>query len=64
MAVANMARCGLAVTTRARSPPLPEIPGMAEATGSTAYESSNWHGLMLRCGPLQLSIILAKDCQT
>jgi tripartite-type tricarboxylate transporter receptor subunit TctC len=41
----------LAVTTRARSVFLPEVPTVAEAAGITGYESSNWYGLV---GPARL----------
>jgi tripartite-type tricarboxylate transporter receptor subunit TctC len=41
----------LAVTTRARSPFLPDVPTVAEAAGIKGYESSNWYGLV---GPAKL----------
>ncbi len=41
----------LAVTTRARSAFLPEVPTVAEAAGIKGYESSNWYGLV---GPARL----------
>jgi tripartite-type tricarboxylate transporter receptor subunit TctC len=41
----------LAVTTRARSPFLPDVPTVTEAAGITGYESSNWYGLV---GPAKL----------
>ena len=36
----------LAVTTKKRSPALPDVPTMVEATGLATYEANNWHGLM------------------
>ena len=36
----------LAVTTRGRSAFLPDVPTVAEASGITGYESSNWYGLV------------------
>jgi tripartite-type tricarboxylate transporter receptor subunit TctC len=41
----------LAVTTRARSPFLPDVPTVAEAAVIKGYESSNWYGLV---GPARL----------
>jgi tripartite-type tricarboxylate transporter receptor subunit TctC len=41
----------LAVTTRARSPFLPDVPTVTEAAGIKGYESSNWYGLV---GPAKL----------
>ena len=41
----------LAVTTRARSAFLPDVPTVAEAAGIAGYESSNWYGLV---GPARL----------
>lgn len=36
----------LAVTTKKRSPSLPDVPTIAESTGLATYESNNWHGIM------------------
>jgi tripartite-type tricarboxylate transporter receptor subunit TctC len=41
----------LAVTTRMRSPFLPDVPTVTEAAGIKGYESSNWYGLV---GPAKL----------
>ena len=41
----------LAVTTRARSSFLPDVPTIAEAAGIKGYESSNWYALV---GPAKL----------
>jgi tripartite-type tricarboxylate transporter receptor subunit TctC len=40
---------GLAVTSRERSPLMPDIPGMAEA-GLPAYDLSPWYGLFMPAG--------------
>ena len=40
----------LAVTTKKRSPSLPDIPTIAESTGLATFESNNWHGLMAPVG--------------
>jgi tripartite-type tricarboxylate transporter receptor subunit TctC len=42
----------LAVTTRARSVFLPDVPTVAEASGINGYESTNWYGLV---GPARLA---------
>jgi tripartite-type tricarboxylate transporter receptor subunit TctC len=41
---------GLAVTTRKRSPALPELPTVAEALNLRDYEAVNWQGLLFPAG--------------
>lgn len=38
------------MTTKKRSPSLPDIPTIAESTGLATFESNNWHGLMAPVG--------------
>jgi tripartite-type tricarboxylate transporter receptor subunit TctC len=53
----------LAVTTKTRSPSLPEVPTIAEATGLSTYESNNWHGMMAPPGTAR-AIVAKLSTQT
>jgi tripartite-type tricarboxylate transporter receptor subunit TctC len=53
---------GLAVTTRKRSPALPELPTVAEALGLRDYEAVNWQGLLFPARtPRPIAVRVAGD---
>jgi tripartite-type tricarboxylate transporter receptor subunit TctC len=53
---------GLAVTTKKRSPALPELPTVAEALGLREYDATNWQGLLFPAGtPRPIAARVAGD---